>query len=161
MSAWSFLLQVEQPQPNLFVTMSPQRSAPRWTSVSVHPLLTHSGLRETAWRPATCVKEDQEWQLLHVRCNLWHKFKLSLWNFTTNLFDILVLFMTNKTNEQNIKTKNNFSHHMVKDFLNCIAKACRYSDGVTHGHGTWWQDGCSADAKNCTCNDGVVKCLRL
>ncbi|XP_078338507.1 uncharacterized protein LOC111134355 isoform X1 [Crassostrea virginica] len=40
-------------------------------------------------------------------------------------------------------------------------KACRYSDGVTHGHGTWWQDGCSADAKNCTCNDGVVKCLRL
>uniref|UniRef100_A0A8W8JW71 VWFC domain-containing protein n=5 Tax=Magallana gigas TaxID=29159 RepID=A0A8W8JW71_MAGGI len=40
-------------------------------------------------------------------------------------------------------------------------KACRYSDGVTHAHGTWWQDGCSADAKNCTCNDGIAKCLRL
>lgn len=53
-----------------------------------------------------------------------------------------------------------------KKFIFCVvliftAKACRYSDGVTHAHGTWWQDGCSADAKNCTCNDGIAKCLRL
>lgn len=59
--------------------------------------------------------------------------------------------------------RNNYG--FVK-FIFCVvliftAKACSYSDGVTHPHGTWWQDGCSADAKNCTCNDGIAKCLRL
>lgn len=60
-----------------------------------------------------------------------------------------------------LRNNNGFVKFIFCVVLNFTAKACRYSDGVTHAHGTWWQDGCSADAKNCTCNDGIAKCLRL